>query len=722
MSPLPSTARPTRTFDPTLLLRALGLLVVALFGCSSTGHDEPVYVAANAALGTPLASCSTAASSGYTTSGKRLVLTLDVATTNQITLTATAGEVRVNNYPCVTAAGVKLRIGDVNRVEVTGTPLDDLVIVDLVFGAFGSVMTAGNITPTGIAVDLGGGTDDSVELRGSGLNDTITFGSDGTTQYGDFTGDGRADLRAINTERLAIAGASGADTLSGQGRVGGRALVVPSGLDASAGAIGATSLPMRVFGGAGNDTLTGGNGNDLLDGMEGDDALYASGTLGTDGNDAFVGGDGRDTADYGTRTASTYLSIGHGRTSTTSAGAACSSANTNNRGDDGAYDASGQLECDDIDATVENLVGGSGTDVLIGSTASNTIRGGGGSDYLWGGPAGACSTTVDVDVLNGEDGDDVFVPLIADGAAAADCRDTFNGGNGVDAVLYSFRTNGVTASPNGAASSGESGEGDTIGADVELVFGGSGDDLLSAGPRAVWLFGCAGNDTLVGGNGNDVLAGGPGDDLMNGFAGDDRFVEKGGVALLVAGAREASPPTSYDASFLGCTGASGTTVSNGAGADRMNGGVGTEDTVDYGSLPLALGSYGLASAAGRTAPLVITLCAASASSSSASITTVCTSGTAGGDGESGENDDIVNVTRVFGGDGDDVITGAATNDMLYGYAGNDQLSGGEGCDTLVGGAHGNGESNVLAGGGGDDVCLAAGSGGGAQRTACEVLE
>ena len=60
--------------------------------------------------------------------------------------------------------------------------------------------------------------------------------------------------------------------------------------------------------------------------------------------------------------------------------------------------------------------------------------------------------------------------------------------------------------------------------------------------------------------------------------------------------------------------------------------------------------------------------------------------------------------------------------MLYGYAGNDQLSGGEGCDTLVGGAHGNSESNVLAGGGGDDVCLAAGSGGGAQRTACEVLE
>lgn len=709
-----------RSFDVTVLLRVLGLALAVVFGCDGHLLEEPAYVAASKALGTPLPSCSEAARSGYTTSGKKLVLALEVATTNQVTLTATGGEIRVNNYACLTPAGTKLRIGDVSRIEVNGTALDDLVIVDLVFGPFGTVMTAGNITPTGIVLDLAAGSNDSVEVRGTGLNDTITFGSDGVLEYADFTGDGRADLLAANAERITVAGASGADTLSGQGRMGTRTLVVPSGLLATPGAIGPTSLPMRLYGGAGNDTLTGGNGDDTLDGMEGDDTLVASGTTGSDGNDAFVGGDGRDTVDYGARATNTYLSIGHDRTSATSAGAACDTANVNHRGDDGAYDATGQLECDDVDTTVENLNGGAGTDVLIGSTSSNTIRGGAGSDYLWGGPAGACSTTQDVDVLNGEEGDDVFVPLLAAGASAADCRDTFNGGPGVDAVLYTFRTNAVTASANAGATSGESGEGDTLGTDIEIVFGGQGNDTLAAGVRAAWLFGCEGDDTLTGGTGDDVLVGGPGNDLMNGLAGSDRFVEKGSVARVIAGAREGSLPVAYDAAIVGCASSSGTSVANGAGSDRMNGGIGTEDTVDYGGLALALGSFSFTDHGPRTAALTVTLCASSASTSSVGAATSCTSGTAGGDGESGENDDVINVTRVYGGDGDDLLTGAATHDALYGYGGDDQLNGGEGCDTLVGGAHGNAESNVLVGGGGDDVCLEAGSGVRAQQTTCEL--
>jgi Ca2+-binding RTX toxin-like protein len=325
-----------------------------------------------------------------------------------------------------------------------------------------------------------------------------------------------------------------------------------------------------------------------------------------------------------------------------------------------------------------------------------------------------------VDVLNGEDGDDVFVPFLASGANASDCRDTFNGGAGTDSVLYTFRTNAVRASPSGAATSGESGEADTIGGDVEIVFGGSGDDVLSAGYRATALFGCGGNDDLQGGSGDDLLVGGSGDDLMNGFAGNDRFVEKGSVPRLEAGAREATPPTAFDPSWLGCTAASGAVVANGAGADRMNGGIGVEDTLDYGPVPVSFGAFALVDAGARTAALTVTLCASSASSSAAATPSTCNSGTAGGDGEAGENDDAVNVTRVYGGSGDDVLNGAATNDQLYGYGGDDRLNGGDGCDTLVGGAHGNGESNVLNGGSGDDVCIAAGSGAGASVTGCEL--
>ena len=72
------------------------------------------------------------------------------------------------------------------------------------------------------------------------------------------------------------------------------------------------------------------------------------------------------------------------------------------------------------------------------------------------------------------------------------------GGAGTDLAEYAARTVAVTASIDGGANDGASGEGDDIGADVERIRGGSGDDTLSGDANANLLYGGGGNDALAG--------------------------------------------------------------------------------------------------------------------------------------------------------------------------------------------------------------------------------
>jgi Ca2+-binding RTX toxin-like protein len=72
------------------------------------------------------------------------------------------------------------------------------------------------------------------------------------------------------------------------------------------------------------------------------------------------------------------------------------------------------------------------------------------------------------------------------------------------------------------------------------------------------------------------------------------------------------------------------------------------------------------------------------------------------DGEYGHADNIhSDVERVYGGDGNDSLTGSAGNNLLYGGAGWDSLSGGWGDDSLSGG-DGN---DTLVGDDGDDTLM-----------------
>jgi Ca2+-binding RTX toxin-like protein len=183
-----------------------------------------------------------------------------------------------------------------------------------------------------------------------------------------------------------------------------------------------------------------------------------------------------------------------------------------------------------------NAKGGSGNDTLDGSAKAtdemlgesgnddlrdfggfkNILRGGTGNDGLYGG------TTDDTlegssgdDDLNGGGGNDTL-----DGGVGADTID--GGASGVsptgldnrDIVTYAGRLANVSvnlSSPDGPQ--GVSGENDKI-RDVEIVFGGAGDDVLIGDGANNTLFGGVGNDFLGGEAGADTLVGQDGNDTL----------------------------------------------------------------------------------------------------------------------------------------------------------------------------------------------------------------
>ena len=180
------------------------------------------------------------------------------------------------------------------------------------------------------------------------------------------------------------------------------------------------------------------------------------------------------------------------------------------------------------------LDGGDGNDILIGGSYHDMIFGGSGADELRGG-AGS-------DVLYFDSAD-----TLVDGGAGYDVALV------ADDVAVSF---------------------DLSVGEIEAAYGGSGNDMLSAGAEnttAVILEGREGNDLLTGGMGDDLLSGDEGDDTIDGGAGRD----------LVFGG-------SGDDSLIGALGddilSGGTendTLTGGAGDDVLNG----DDGIDilYGN-------------------------------------------------------------------------------------------------------------------------------------------
>ncbi|SBW81126.1 hypothetical protein PVE_R1G3244 [Pseudomonas veronii 1YdBTEX2] len=174
----------------------------------------------------------------------------------------------------------------------------------------------------------------------------------------------------------------------------------------------------------------------------------------------------------------------------------------------------------------DTLIGTSGNDWLIGGQGADKFQGGAGSDLLvidhW-------DRQVDIDGGAGID-----TVLIADDRGVSLNLSQANievvyGGYGADVLIGGGADNyfiegaaGDDYIRGGGADDALSGQDGN-----DVVYGGSGDDLIRGG---------RGNDQLFGEAGGDVLDGGAGDDLIDGGAGDDIIIGSGGNDVIDGGA------------------------------------------------------------------------------------------------------------------------------------------------------------------------------------------
>jgi Ca2+-binding RTX toxin-like protein len=164
-----------------------------------------------------------------------------------------------------------------------------------------------------------------------------------------------------------------------------------------------------VSGGDDGDTLNGENGNDVITGDANDDSL-----LGGAGDDILTGGTGDDTVDGDADNDTYVFDDGHGADQILIDGAGTDtldfsladldytidlSAGTTTNGTDTLAWNSGVID-------IENAIGGSGADGIIGLASGGSLSGGSGNDTLTGG--------IGDDTLNGGFGDDSLVGGLGD--------------------------------------------------------------------------------------------------------------------------------------------------------------------------------------------------------------------------------------------------------------------------------------------------------------------
>ncbi|MEE1657800.1 calcium-binding protein [Microvirga sp. CF3062] len=257
----------------------------------------------------------------------------------------------------------------------------------------------------------------------------------------------------------------------------------------------------------------------------------------------------------------------------------------------------------DSRSLIENAIGGSGNDRILGNQANNVLQGMDGRDEILGG-AGS-------DTLEGGAGDDDLL-----GGSGAD---VLRGGIGYDFASYYHASGAVVANlSNAGANTGEA-AGDVY-SSIEALGGSRFNDTLTGNWDGNNLYGHEGNDKLYGLGGRDYIVGGGGDDVLEGGADGDWLIGGAGTDFVAyttgvtANLSDASQNTGEAAgdSYEGVEGIYGSNY-----ADRLTG-------------------------------------------------------------------NAINNT-IYGGWGEDMLSGLSGDDRLYAGDSNDNLVGGAGADVLDGG-------------------------------------
>ncbi len=485
-----------------------------------------------------------------------------------------------------------------------------------------------------------------------------------------------------------------------------------------------------IAGGAGNDILAGNSGFDTLKGEAGDDVLY--GGTGNDsldggtGRDILIGGAGQDTASYASASAAVRAQL---------------SASWSNAGD-----ASG----DEYHA-IEDVTGGSGADVLGGTSSQNELVGGLGNDTLEGNGGD------DTYVWNVGDGADTII----DGSFVVEEAVTLAGALGAgytvswdntgtvsvagstywrlqirnaanelvhDDSTYSYsnrrnpaapspsiyrtdkwlggfaRTNGIQvtrqkydAAVNGGTDELEFGQNISLG---DLTFIKSGNDLIVRYGQVATSQVTIRNQLLANSSvealklrdGLSVsltsIAIATGAAQLVGSAGDDLLVgQTGALADNLAGADGNDTLVGY---------AGDDSLSGGNGDDVFEGGLGA-DRLEGGANSLSSSGPN----AGDTARYV-------RSAAAVSVNLTLASAQGGVMGAESVGDILIGIENVTGSAFDDTLTGDANDNRLFGLDGIDMIRGGAGADVLVGDGgddmlYGDAGEDNIAGGGGNDT-------------------
>jgi Ca2+-binding RTX toxin-like protein len=263
------------------------------------------------------------------------------------------------------------------------------------------------------------------------------------------------------------------------------------------------------------ENATGGSGNDWL--------------IGNRGNNVLNGRSGSDTVSYESG-ASAGVSVNLGLSS---------AQNTVGAGIDTLL-------------AIENLMGSSFNDILMGNAGNNVLNGGLGIDNVSyaGSSAGVTvnlgSTSAQNTVGAGIDTVLGFENLIGSrfndtltGSSGNNTlngglgNDRLNGGAGIDTASYAGSASRVTVNLNSTSAQNTLGAGTDSLLGIENLMGSSFNDafigsasnnVLNGGLGNDWLSAGAGNDSLIGGLGNDGLMGGLGNDTLTGGAGIDYFL------------------------------------------------------------------------------------------------------------------------------------------------------------------------------------------------------
>lgn len=379
--------------------------------------------------------------------------------------------------------------GSFNHVPFTTGTINSLKFTDVASGIYFTVSGLNDLPLSTLTSALAGGIQDAMELIFQG-SDTIHG-----TAYDDYlAGYGGIDYIYGNLGKDKIHGNAGSDNLFGSqgddelhGDSNGDNLYGGDDADAAYGGSGTD----KVHGGNGNDKLFGGSEADQLFGEAGNDVIHGEG-----GFDDIDGGADVDTVDYNWANLPIQVTL---------AGSTFATVSLN-----GAQQ--------DRIKNVENVVGGSGGDVITGDGVANSLKGNGGGDTLRGGRGN--------DGLKGDSGNDfLFGDVGNDSISGGANGDTIDGGAGLDTATYADKSASVSVTLNGATAATVLVNGfaeDTV-KNVENLVGGSAGDRFAGDAFANVFSGGAGNDSLSGLVGSDTLKGDAGDDSISGGLGVDQL-------------------------------------------------------------------------------------------------------------------------------------------------------------------------------------------------------